>query len=111
MPIMAPGAEHGGLQDREADGFVDGGRENFERRIDNILSRDEADRCERGARGAGLHFSKDSHLFGGEFAGLVAGFDLNCTDGKLLGLRGRIESGLALVCLEDGLDGCEHVIA
>jgi hypothetical protein len=39
-----------GLQDRDADGFVDSGRENFERRIDGILRGDETDRfdcCER----------------------------------------------------------------
>lgn len=104
----------GGLQNRDADGFVDSGRENFERRIDGILRGDETDRfdrCERGARGAGLHIPEDPRLFGGDLAGLVAGFDLGCTDGKLLGLRGGIGSGLAPVRLGDRLDGCEHVIA
>ena len=104
---------HGRLQDRDADGFVDGGRENFECRIDGILRGDETnrfDRCERGAGGAGLHIPEDSRLFGGELTGLVAGLDLDCTNGKLLGLRGRIGSGPAPVRLEDGLDGCEHVI-
>ena len=103
-----------GLQDRDADGSIDSGRENFERSIDGILRSDEADRfdrCERGARGAGLHIPEDSRLFGGEFTGLVAGFDLDCTDGKLLGLRGSIGSGLAPVRLEGRLDGCEHVIS
>ena len=88
--------------------------ENFERRIDGILRGDETDRfdrCERGAGGAGLHIPEDSSLFGGELTGLVAGFDLDCTDGKPLGLRGGIGSGLAPVRLEDGLDGCEHVNA
>ncbi len=106
--------KHGRLQDRDADGFIDSGRKNFERSIDGILRGDETDRFdrrERGAGGAGLHIPEDSRLFGGELTGLVAGFDLNCTDGKLLGLRGGIGSGLAPVRLEDGLDGCEHVIA
>jgi hypothetical protein len=30
-----------GLQDRDADGFIDSGRENFERSIDGILRSDE----------------------------------------------------------------------
>ena len=37
----ASGAEAWRLQDRDADGFIDGGRENFERRIDGILRGDE----------------------------------------------------------------------
>jgi len=41
VPIIASGAEAWRLQDRDADGFIDGGRENFERRIDGILRGDE----------------------------------------------------------------------